>query len=64
MFKAQHSSEEPADPAIPVTVLRSCIFLAALTESEGFPADPNYRIQVRRFIHLYWLTQVRLTLHF
>lgn len=63
----QHSAEEPADPAIPETVLRSCIFLAALTESEDLPADPDYRIHVRRFIHPHYIglhTLVQLALHF
>ena len=51
----QQSEEEPADPAVPATVLRSCIFLAALTESEDLPADSDYRIHVRWFIHPYYI---------
>ena len=42
----QHS-EEFADPTVPVAVLRSCTLLAALTESEDLPVDPDYKIKVR-----------------
>lgn len=42
-----NTEEEPTNLTVPETVLRSCIFLAAMTESEDLPADPDYRIQVR-----------------
>lgn len=50
----QHSEEGPANPTIPANVLCSCVVLAALTESEDLPADPDYRIKVRRFTHVHW----------
>lgn len=42
-----HVGEELADHTIPATVLRSSILLAAVTECEDLPTDPDYRIQVR-----------------
>ena len=42
----QHS-EEFANPTIPAAVLCSCALLAALTESEDLPVDPDYKIKVR-----------------
>jgi len=52
----QQPEEGPTDPTIPEDVLRSCTLIAALTESEDLPADPDYRIQVRIFAALRSLT--------
>ena len=41
--------EELTDAAIPVTVLRASALLAAVTDCEDLPADPDYKIHVRRF---------------
>lgn len=43
----QHLEEELAEPTVPAAVLRGCILLAAMTECEDLPADPNYKIQVQ-----------------
>ena len=53
----QHS-KELADPNIPAAVLRSCTLLAALTESEDLPVDPDYKIRVRT---AYWCLLPKLT---
>ena len=45
----QQSEEGLIGPPVPAAVLRSCTLLAALTESEDLPADPDYRIRVRLF---------------
>jgi len=47
----QELEEEFVDPTTPPEVLRGSILLAALTENEGLPADPDYRIQVSWLIH-------------
>ena len=53
-------SEELTHDVIPASVLRASALLAAVTESEDLPADPDYRIQVRpfgtRMESLRWLT--------
>ena len=43
----QQLEDKLANPTIPTTVLRGSILLAAMTECEDLPADPDYRIQVR-----------------
>lgn len=45
----QRLEDEPADTSVPATVLRGSILLAAMTECEDLPTDPDYRIQVRQF---------------
>jgi len=60
-------SEELADPTIPAAVLRGSVLLAALTENEDLPADPDYRIQVKQLIHTRYLglrVLVQLVFHF
>ena len=42
----QELGEDLVDPTTPATVLRGTILLAALTENENLPADPDYRIRV------------------
>ena len=62
----QHSEEVP-DPTIPAAVLRGSVLLAALTENEDLPADPDYRIQVRQFTHKHYpglRVQVQLVFRF
>lgn len=46
----QDSEEGLADPTIPADICRGCILLAAVTESEDLPVDPDYRIHVSQFI--------------
>ena len=51
----QHELGEFPDPAIPAATLRASTLLAAMTENEDLPADPDYRIQVRWFTHTPYL---------
>jgi len=46
----QELEGEFVDPTTPAEVLRGSILLAALTENENLPADPDYRIGVSQFV--------------
>ena len=43
----QQLEDKLSNPTVPATVLHGSILLAAMTECEDLPADPDYRIQVR-----------------
>lgn len=58
--------EELGDVATPATVIRSATLLAAVTECEDLPSDPDHRIQVRWFTCAFRVrshTTVQLVLH-
>lgn len=46
--------EELTNTTTPAMVLCACALLAAITECEDLPADPDYRIQVRHFTHPFY----------
>lgn len=61
-----HVEEELADHMISATVLRGSILLAAVTECEDLPTDPDYRIQVRQSICTHYFSlraPVQLAFH-